>query len=130
MASARDPARASLETYQPALTSAGYGDITTEILPAPTFYFAEDYHQQYLHKTLPGIAAWVGRVCLSHGNGRRRSGRALAREGRLAQRGGDRRIDAQYPVAQTNRLGTHRLRQFDLVRNKTALWAQHDQPFA
>ena len=55
-------ARASLETYQPALTSAGYGDITTEILPAPTFYFAEDYHQQYLHKTLPGIAAWVGRV--------------------------------------------------------------------
>ena len=43
-------ARASVETYQPALTSAGYGDITTEILPAPAFYFAEDYHQQYLHK--------------------------------------------------------------------------------
>ena len=50
MACAKTAARASLETYQPALTSAGYGDITTEILPAPTFYFAEDYHQQYLHK--------------------------------------------------------------------------------
>ena len=36
--------------YQKALSRAGYGAITTEILPAPTFYFAEDYHQQYLAK--------------------------------------------------------------------------------
>ena len=51
---------ASLGTYQPALTSAGYGDITTEILPAPTFYFAEDYHQQYLHKNPAGYCGMGG----------------------------------------------------------------------
>ena len=53
-------ARASLGSYQPALTSAGYGDITTEILPAPTFYFAEDYHQQYLHKNPAGYGGMGG----------------------------------------------------------------------
>jgi peptide-methionine (S)-S-oxide reductase len=53
-------ARASLDAYQPALTSAGYGDITTEILPAPTFYFAEDYHQQYLHKNPAGYCGMGG----------------------------------------------------------------------
>ena len=53
-------ARASLKTYQPALTSAGYGDITTEILPAPVFYFAEDYHQQYLHKNPAGYCGMGG----------------------------------------------------------------------
>ena len=53
-------AQASLGTYQPALTSAGYGDITTEILPAPTFYFAEDYHQQYLHKNPAGYCGMGG----------------------------------------------------------------------
>ena len=67
-------ARVSLGTFQPALTSAGYGDITTEILPAPTFYFAEDYHQQYLHKNPPGIVAWVGLVWSVPWNERRRSG--------------------------------------------------------
>ena len=58
-------ARVSLGTYQPALTLAGYGDITTEILPAPTFYFAEDYHQQYLHKNPAGYcgAGGTGVVC-------------------------------------------------------------------
>jgi peptide-methionine (S)-S-oxide reductase len=38
----------SRDTYQAKLTQAGYGQITTEIVPAGEFYFAEDYHQQYL----------------------------------------------------------------------------------
>ena len=37
-----------------AIRDAGYGDITTEIIPAEQFYFAEDYHQQYLHKVPNG----------------------------------------------------------------------------
>ncbi|MDF5754979.1 peptide-methionine (S)-S-oxide reductase MsrA [Spongiactinospora sp. TRM90649] len=41
-------ALASRDAYQRTLTAAGYGDITTEIAPAGPFYFAEDYHQQYL----------------------------------------------------------------------------------
>jgi peptide-methionine (S)-S-oxide reductase len=45
----RDAAEASSSAYQHALTQAGFGSITTEIVPAPTFYFAEGYHQQYLH---------------------------------------------------------------------------------
>ena len=45
----RDAAEASRGAYQHALTAAGYGSITTDIVPAPTFYFAEGYHQQYLH---------------------------------------------------------------------------------
>jgi peptide-methionine (S)-S-oxide reductase len=50
----RVTAEASRETYQKALTSAGHPPITTEILDAPEFYFAEDYHQQYLAKNLMG----------------------------------------------------------------------------
>jgi peptide-methionine (S)-S-oxide reductase len=41
-------ARDTLAAYQKRLTDAGYGEITTEIAPASKFYFAEDYHQQYL----------------------------------------------------------------------------------
>jgi peptide-methionine (S)-S-oxide reductase len=41
-------AEASRAAYQQRLTDAGYGEITTEIVPAGEFYFAEDYHQQYL----------------------------------------------------------------------------------
>ena len=47
-------AEASRDTYQAELTKAGYGEITTEIRTAPEFYFAEDYHQQYLAKNPRG----------------------------------------------------------------------------
>ena len=40
----------SRDAFQKQLTAAGYGTITTEIVPAPEFYYAEDYHQQYLAK--------------------------------------------------------------------------------
>ncbi|KAB2906638.1 MAG: peptide-methionine (S)-S-oxide reductase MsrA [Kofleriaceae bacterium] len=53
-------ARASKEMYEPKLRAAGYGDVTTEILPAPTFYYAEDYHQQYLHKNPAGYCGLGG----------------------------------------------------------------------
>jgi peptide-methionine (S)-S-oxide reductase len=49
----RKSAEASRDAYQQELTAAGYGAITTEIADAPTFHYAEDYHQQYLHK-VPG----------------------------------------------------------------------------
>ena len=52
-------AEASREAYQRALTTAGKGQITTEILPAPEFYYAEDYHQQYLAKN-PGGYCGIG----------------------------------------------------------------------
>jgi peptide-methionine (S)-S-oxide reductase len=47
-------AKASREAYQQALTKAGRGTITTEIVPAGPFYYAEDYHQQYLAKNPNG----------------------------------------------------------------------------
>jgi peptide-methionine (S)-S-oxide reductase len=43
-------AEATRDAYQPMLTKAGHGPITTEIIDAPEFYYAEDYHQQYLAK--------------------------------------------------------------------------------
>ena len=46
-------ATASRDRYQEVLRAAGYGEITTEIAPADEFYWAEDYHQQYLSKN-PG----------------------------------------------------------------------------
>ena len=53
-------ARASKQTYGEALAQAGHGAITTEILPAPPFYFAEDYHQQYLAKNPGGYCGLGG----------------------------------------------------------------------
>src|SRR2546430_314653 len=44
-------AAASRDAFQDRLRSSGYGDVTTEIREAPEFYYAEDYHQQYLAKT-------------------------------------------------------------------------------
>jgi peptide-methionine (S)-S-oxide reductase len=49
-----EAARASRAVYQGALDGLGYDKITTEILPAGTFYYAEPYHQQYLHKNPNG----------------------------------------------------------------------------
>ena len=53
-------ASASKAEYQRALNDAGYGAITTEILPAPEFYYAEDYHQQYLSKNPNGYCGHGG----------------------------------------------------------------------
>jgi len=47
-------AEATREAYGPTLRENGYGEITTEIVAAPEFYFAEDYHQQYLTKNPNG----------------------------------------------------------------------------
>ena len=52
-------AEASQAAYAKSLSEAGYGAITTEIAPAGPFYFAEDYHQQYLAKN-PGGYCGVG----------------------------------------------------------------------
>ncbi|GAB4346610.1 MAG: peptide-methionine (S)-S-oxide reductase MsrA [Cyanophyceae cyanobacterium] len=56
----RTAAMASRDRYQAALTAAGHGDITTEILDAPPFYYAEDYHQQYLAKNPNGYCGLGG----------------------------------------------------------------------
>lgn len=55
----RQFAEESRDRYQTALTQAGYGKITTEILDAPEFYYAEHYHQQYLAKN-PGGYCGIG----------------------------------------------------------------------
>jgi len=53
-------ARDSRDAYQKRLNQAGYGTITTEILPATEFYYAEDYHQQYLAKNRDGYCGLGG----------------------------------------------------------------------
>ncbi|MCB9597319.1 MAG: peptide-methionine (S)-S-oxide reductase MsrA [Sandaracinaceae bacterium] len=53
-------AQASKAAYETKLVAAGYGPITTEIVAAPPFYFAEDYHQQYLHKNPNGYCGIGG----------------------------------------------------------------------
>ena len=53
-------ALASRDAYQARLRAAGLGEITTEILPAPEFYYAEDYHQQYLAKNPGGYCGLGG----------------------------------------------------------------------
>lgn len=56
----RDKAEASRTAYQERLSDAGYGPITTEIIAAGPFYFAEDYHQQYLAKNPGGYCGLGG----------------------------------------------------------------------
>jgi peptide-methionine (S)-S-oxide reductase len=53
-------AQASKDNYEQALGSAGRGEITTEIVPAGDFYYAEDYHQQYLAKNPNGYCGLGG----------------------------------------------------------------------
>lgn len=60
----RQAAEASQQAYQQALQSAGYKQITTEIVDAPEFYYAENYHQQYLAKNPGGYCGLGGtKVC-------------------------------------------------------------------
>jgi peptide-methionine (S)-S-oxide reductase len=66
-------AEASRDMYQAELAKAGYGEITTEIRPAPEFYFAEDYHQQYLQKN-------PGGYCPVHATGVKLSGPVVRME--------------------------------------------------
>jgi peptide-methionine (S)-S-oxide reductase len=56
----RRAAEASREAYAKALAAAGHGEITTEIAPAGEFYYAEDYHQQYLAKNPGGYCGLGG----------------------------------------------------------------------
>ena len=56
----RDAAEASKAMFEKALAARRYGAITTEILDAPEFYFAEDYHQQYLAKNPSGYCGLGG----------------------------------------------------------------------
>jgi peptide-methionine (S)-S-oxide reductase len=56
----RRAAEASRDMFQKELDRAGYGRITTEILTAPEFYYAEDYHQQYLAKNPGGYCGLGG----------------------------------------------------------------------
>jgi len=56
----RRAAEASCDAFQHELSGAGFGPITTEILPAQEFYYAEDYHQQYLAKNPGGYCGLGG----------------------------------------------------------------------
>ena len=56
----RKAAEASRDAYQRVLKAAGYGRITTELREAPEFYYAEDYHQQYLEKNPEGYCGLGG----------------------------------------------------------------------
>jgi peptide-methionine (S)-S-oxide reductase len=61
----REAALATRELYQKELAASGYPPVTTEILDAPTFYYAEDYHQQYLAKNPAGYCGIGGTgLCL------------------------------------------------------------------
>jgi peptide-methionine (S)-S-oxide reductase len=55
-----DAAALARDAYQAALNAAGYGEITTEIAPAGEFFYAEDYHQQYLAKNPAGYCGIGG----------------------------------------------------------------------
>ena len=95
-------AERSREQYAGVLAAAGHGPITTEIVPAPPFYYAEDYHQQYLAKKPLGLlrhrrhrdgsahrgagAALRWRSCPRRGGGRQVSGARRAGSGAAGSR--------------------------------------------
>ena len=56
----QEAAEASRQAYQEELSAAGYGEITTEIRAAPEFFYAEDYHQQYLARNPNGYCGLGG----------------------------------------------------------------------
>src|SRR3954463_7435776 len=56
----RKAAEETRDAYEEARGGGGYGSITTEISPAGQFYYAEDYHQQYLHKVPNGYCGLAG----------------------------------------------------------------------
>ena len=56
----KNQALAARESYQKLLSKAGYGPVTTEIVDAPAFYYAEAYHQQYLAKNPEGYCGLGG----------------------------------------------------------------------
>jgi len=56
----RRSAERTRDAFQTRLKASGYGAITTEIVPAPDFYYAEDYHQQYLAKNPDGYCGLGG----------------------------------------------------------------------
>ncbi|WP_172292513.1 peptide-methionine (S)-S-oxide reductase MsrA [Pseudoruegeria sp. HB172150] len=56
----REAAERTKAEFAPRLKKAGYGDVTTEIIPAPEFYYGEDYHQQYLAKNPAGYCGLGG----------------------------------------------------------------------
>ena len=56
----REAAESTRDMFQERLSAAGYGAITTEIVPAGEFYYAEDYHQQYLAKVPNGYCGLGG----------------------------------------------------------------------
>jgi peptide-methionine (S)-S-oxide reductase len=56
----REVAEKAFETFQGDLKKAGYGEITSELKPLDVFYFAEEYHQQYLHKVPNGYCGLQG----------------------------------------------------------------------
>ncbi len=66
-----EQALASKKAYQQVLEDAGHSQITTEIIPAPEFYFAEEYHQQYLAKNPQGYCGLggLGLDCTEPSNG-------------------------------------------------------------
>lgn len=64
----QDAALVSRDRYQDKLLAVGRGEITTEILPAPPFFYAEEYHQQYLAKN-PGGYCGLGGTGVLYGSG-------------------------------------------------------------
>jgi len=73
-------AEASRDRYQRVLAAAGFGSVTTQIAPAPDFYYAEEYHQQYLAKNPGGYCGLggTGVACPTSAFGQAPSGRVPA----------------------------------------------------